>query len=192
MIAVRLFARRSPVPVSPESKTPRAARSSCAQLGLKTSRYLTLQLRWGPGPCATRSSGIIQSLSVGHQDNTMRRRIFLALAAGLAVAFIALAQPAAAQQGRDWKTCSEGALEARIAACTVLIERKREPAKTRAAAHNIRGVAHWNKGDKDRALRDYEDALRLDPSLAIAYSNRGGIHSDNGDYDRALRDFDEA
>ena len=55
-----------------------------------------------------------------------------------------------------------------------------------------RGNIYSIKGDDDRALRDYEQAIRLDPANAGAYINRGLSLAEHGDYKAALKDYDEA
>jgi tetratricopeptide (TPR) repeat protein len=55
-----------------------------------------------------------------------------------------------------------------------------------------RGDAYSNKGDHDRALADYNEAIRLDPKSALALSDRGVAYGNKGDYDRALADLNEA
>jgi tetratricopeptide (TPR) repeat protein len=54
------------------------------------------------------------------------------------------------------------------------------------------GNAYNNKGDYDRAIADYTEALRLDPNLVAAYFNRGDAYRNKGDYDRAIADYTEA
>ena len=53
-------------------------------------------------------------------------------------------------------------------------------------------LAYRVKGENDRAIADYTEAIRLDPKNANAYSNRGYAYSDKGDTDRAIADFTEA
>src|SRR5438477_9309474 len=48
-------------------------------------------------------------------------------------------------------------------------------------AFNNRGNAHAAKGDYDRALADYGEALRLNPKYAGALRNRATVHAQKGD-----------
>ena len=59
-------------------------------------------------------------------------------------------------------------------------------------AFNNRGNAHAARRDYDRALRDYNEALRLNPKYAGALRNRGLVHAGRGDFDHAIQDFSEA
>lgn len=43
---------------------------------------------------------------------------------------------------------------------------------TRSAVHNNRGIAHFLKGDGAAAIRDYGEAIRLEPNHAEALNNR--------------------
>jgi lipoprotein NlpI len=62
-----------------------------------------------------------------------------------------------------------------------------------AAAYNNRGIAYGAKGDQDRAIQDYNEAIRLNPNDAVAYNNRGNAYRrDKGDSDHAIQDYDEA
>ena len=58
------------------------------------------------------------------------------------------------------------------------------PTPTTAAAS-----PHQEKGDHDRAIADFGEALRLDPDDARAYANRGAIYEKKGDLERARADF---
>ena len=44
----------------------------------------------------------------------------------------------------------------------------------------------------ERAIEDYDEAIRLDPQLANAYLGRGVASGALGQYERALQDLDEA
>ena len=63
---------------------------------------------------------------------------------------------------------------------------------TYACAYNNRGRVYSFKRDYDRAIAEYDQAIKLDPSLAMAYSNRGESRFNKGDLDGAFADFDAA
>ena len=48
------------------------------------------------------------------------------------------------------------------------------------------------RGDTDRAIADFDAAVKLDPNDAIAVNNRGLRHRNKGDADRAIADFSAA
>jgi molecular chaperone DnaK len=48
------------------------------------------------------------------------------------------------------------------------------------------------EGDLDRALADYDEAIRFSPYDASAYQGRGSARFDKGDYHGAIADYDEA
>ena len=55
------------------------------------------------------------------------------------------------------------------------------------------GAVLWQlKEDHDKAIADYNDAIRLDPTLAAAYNNRGEAWRSKKDYDKAVADYNEA
>ncbi len=55
-----------------------------------------------------------------------------------------------------------------------------------------RGYAYYQKGEFDKALNDYSEAIRLDPTQARTYNNRGLAYQAKGDLDQAIADFSEA
>ena len=82
--------------------------------------------------------------------------------------------------------------EPQINGCTALINGPHEPALILAIAHNNRGNAYSTQRDYDRAIKDYDLAITLNPNYAKPYNNRGVAYQKKGDYDRAIKDFDEA
>ena len=58
-----------------------------------------------------------------------------------------------------------------------------------ARAYALRGSAHNELREFDSALRDLDEAIRLDPSRSgPAYSMRAEIYTELGDYDQAIED----
>ncbi len=77
-----------------------------------------------------------------------------------------------------------------IRTCTLIIEGqvKGDTANARA----WRGFAYYGKGDYDRAIADYDQAISLDAKSVYAYNGRGNASQGKGDYDRAIADYDQA
>ena len=63
--------------------------------------------------------------------------------------------------------------------------------RMRAAYHN-RGIAWGEKKEYDKAIADFDEAIRLDPKDAVAYNNRGIAWHDKREYDKAIADYTEA
>ena len=80
----------------------------------------------------------------------------------------------------------------KIAACTASILSGRYSGNRLAIAYNNRGFAYSTKGDDDRAIQDYSDAISQWKDFDWAYINRGVSYSRKGDQVRAIRDFNEA
>jgi tetratricopeptide (TPR) repeat protein len=55
-----------------------------------------------------------------------------------------------------------------------------------------RGFAYSNIGEREKAARDYDEAIRFDPGFATAYYNRGINDRDLNQLDKAIADFSEA
>jgi tetratricopeptide (TPR) repeat protein len=98
----------------------------------------------------------------------------------------ALQWSAAAAPATDNDTCTNGSGDAAIAACDRMIA-----AGGDARTYVKRGLQYFRKGEYDRAIRDYDEAIRLNPKDPIAFNNRGDTYAHKGDTDRAIRDFDE-
>ena len=61
-----------------------------------------------------------------------------------------------------------------------------------AAVFNKSGDEYRRKGDYDRAIQEYDEAIRLDPNYAAAFNNRGIAYRAKRDYGRAIADYDRA
>lgn len=55
-----------------------------------------------------------------------------------------------------------------------------------------KGSAWYNKGELDKALGDYNEAIRLNPKYTVAYYNRGVTWDNKGEYEKAIADYNEA
>jgi len=61
-----------------------------------------------------------------------------------------------------------------------------------AIVYYNRGIDYSNLGQYQRAIEDYNQAIRLKPDYAEAYFNRGLAYDKLGQYQRAIEDFNEA
>jgi tetratricopeptide (TPR) repeat protein len=59
-------------------------------------------------------------------------------------------------------------------------------------ALRARGGAYANKGDYDRAMKDYDAAIRLNPRFALAFYGRGQVYQIKGERERAIADYRQA
>ena len=55
-----------------------------------------------------------------------------------------------------------------------------------------RGFSAMDKGDFDKAIKDFTTAIELKPDFFVAYNNRGNAYSRKGDFDKAIQDFTTA
>jgi tetratricopeptide (TPR) repeat protein len=76
-----------------------------------------------------------------------------------------------------------------IAICGALIDNDKTARADRIKALLARGGAWDRNGQIDRAIGDYDTALRLDPTLADIFNIRGELWRRKGDRPRALSDF---
>ena len=115
------------------------------------------------------------------------------------LSFLALAALPVAAAGpeltQEWRRCRGDEVrssEVAIQSCTAIIRSGREKGARLAAAYYSRATAHRVDGWYDRAIEDYDQAIRLDPKHAIAYNDRGTAYSSRAQPNRAIQDFDQA
>src|SRR5438045_2436655 len=117
----------------------------------------------------------------------------LFLSSAVALALLAGSAPAQARSGSDWRDCNGRDVDARISACSRIIDEAAVRNPTRdPGAYNNRGNTYRRKGDYDRALRDFDDAIKLNPREAGSIYGRSQVYADKGDTGRAIADLDEA
>lgn len=118
-------------------------------------------------------------------------RILAATIAGwLLILFTAAPGLAASQQAH--RDCDAGNPDRNIAGCTRIIDDPNETAAMHSIAYVARGLAWDAKGDRDRAMTDFNDAIRADPTNALAYNDRAILWREKGDPDHAIADFTAA
>src|SRR5262249_22792678 len=115
------------------------------------------------------------------------------LAAAMIFAALMVVSPAAAQrsQAETWCYGDNSTDDQVIAGCTQVIQSGRASHGNLASAYFNRGLGYRHKGDPDRAIADYTQAIQRDPTAAH-YNNRGLAYSDKGDLDRAIADYTQA
>lgn len=122
----------------------------------------------------------------------MRYLTFGIVAGALWAGVPAMAKDAAhAEECNDWRG-QRFSLEARIAGCAATIKSGLYQGTDLAKFYVNSGIAWHDKGDQDRAIADYGQAIKLDPANAKAYDNRGNARKANGQSDLAIADFDQA
>lgn len=123
-----------------------------------------------------------------------RRAVRAVVVAGtLWITALAAALPAASQNPDDaLAKCQDQSVgpEARISACTTVIEKGEDDRK--AEAYLNRGLLREQSGDLAGALADYTKSIELDGENENAWFNRGNVHEAMGQYPLAIRDYDKA
>jgi len=102
------------------------------------------------------------------------------------------AQAKAQTPPEDLIRCADVSADTSIAACTALIASTGQPEDTLAKAYTYRGFSYLKKVQYDRAIEDFNQAIRLDPENAWAFANRGNAYFNTRQPERALQDYDQA
>jgi tetratricopeptide (TPR) repeat protein len=111
----------------------------------------------------------------------------------LAAVLVAGIAAAETPQERRWCEGEDGATPAqRVDGCSAVIKAAREKGEKLAEIFDSRGVGHRLKGDYDRAIQDYDQAIKLNPKSATAFNDRGVAYDHKGEFDRAIQDYDQA
>jgi tetratricopeptide (TPR) repeat protein len=68
-------------------------------------------------------------------------------------------------------------------------EEKDDPA---VDVYCLKGLMFLSKGQHDKAIAAYSEAIKLDPKYSFSYLGRGDVYLAQGDHKRALLDYDAA
>jgi tetratricopeptide (TPR) repeat protein len=66
------------------------------------------------------------------------------------------------------------------------------PEQQKALKHNERGLQLFSKGKQDDAIKEYQEAIRSDPTLAAAHNNLGSTYFAAGRFEEAAAAFRRA
>ena len=116
----------------------------------------------------------------------MRRLLSLLVALSL----LAGLPPSASADDLD--DCKQGEPDRRILACSQIVTDGRTTAAARVEVYVHRGWAYLSKDDREHALADAAEAIRLDAHSAKAFNLRGSALRDRKEHDSAIADFSEA
>ena len=106
----------------------------------------------------------------------------------LLVAFTTMALAARPAPAADPESDSVAALREDERRLTEKIEQ--DP--TDAESYFRRGLLREELHELDKAIEDYDEAIRLGPKNPLAYIGRGSAWNDKREYEKAIADFDEA
>jgi tetratricopeptide (TPR) repeat protein len=108
------------------------------------------------------------------------------------MAVVVLAGLPTAAAANDEETCIKQPENLAVAVCSRLIDSKQYTGRSLARLHARRGGAYQAQGKPDRAIADYNESMRIDPTYPAAYNNRGNTWYRSGRLDQAIADYDQA
>jgi tetratricopeptide (TPR) repeat protein len=96
------------------------------------------------------------------------------------------------EQNLVWCQNRTSTPDLKIKGCTALIAIAGQGPQELAATYATRGSAFLSTRNLDKAMADFNDAIRLDPKSIMAFISRGIAYSIQRDHDHAIADYDEA
>src|SRR5690242_10905165 len=106
-----------------------------------------------------------------------------------------IATPLSAQKSLDEQRCTGQQSTnpaVQISACTALIDSRRYAKPNLSILYSNRGIAYGKAGDIDRAIADFDTAIRITPTHLRAYLNRASAYLAKREFDRAIADLTQA
>lgn len=98
----------------------------------------------------------------------------------------------AAPSEADRDSCFDDSGDVAIAACTRAINSRRYKGEALARLYGARAFEYKVKRDFDRALADYNEAIRIFPNVVESLDARGSILAEQGNYRAAINDYTAA
>jgi tetratricopeptide (TPR) repeat protein len=80
----------------------------------------------------------------------------------------------------------------RVAACSALIDAPDTTADVRTKAFFLRALSYWQLSQRERAIRDYDEAIRIDPKFTPALNNRADAYLRLGRPKQGVADIEQA
>lgn len=109
-----------------------------------------------------------------------------------ALAWLALAASHVAADPLDGHDCFSSDNQRRISGCTELIERSGVGGQLLSSAYAMRALGYSLLGLYDTAIRDYDEAIRLEPDFAVALNNRAWAYFKSGRPETGLPDVERS
>jgi tetratricopeptide (TPR) repeat protein len=107
-------------------------------------------------------------------------------------AAVLLAAPARADASGAWDDCRGNDFKLAVQACTATLRDGALSGADLAMAYGDRGFAYERLDQLDKAIADFDAAIRLKPDYALAFGGRGLAYDNKGDTDRAIADYSQA
>jgi len=121
-------------------------------------------------------------------------RTSLVVAAGVLLVMMASSSAASAQgynQLREW-CFGDSTDDQTIQGCNAVVLSNQEPQQNKGDAIGNRALAYKHKGQLDRAMEDYDEAVRLSPQNSNNFNLRGSLYDTKGQPERAIQDYNQA
>jgi tetratricopeptide (TPR) repeat protein len=121
-------------------------------------------------------------------------RVFAVTIAFTAITAVA-SSAARAQTKQQFNWCiseNDPTPDQKISGCTAVIQAGKLKGKNLVFAFVNRGAAYYEKSQYDRAIEDFDPAVKLNPKYAIAFNDRCAAYHDKGELDRAIQAYDQA
>lgn len=124
----------------------------------------------------------------------MAERMMIRALLLLSLALLVLPQPAFADKDDD--ECYQATLgdkgDRAIEVCGRILARGKVKDRDLARTLNNRGLGYVANKDLDKAMADFDAAVRADPTYPFAFDNRGDVWRMRGQFDRAIVEYNEA